>query len=92
MENMKYSREELGRIVGTGGIAYQYPDCLIEIADDAMTQKICSLIRTGTLSEKKREDMIEDGWEIASWSIESDTLILLNEEMILCIPSTVTEK
>ena len=40
MENMKYSREELGRIVGTGGIAYQYPDCLIEIADDAMTQKI----------------------------------------------------
>ena len=87
------NKEILIRLARKGALAFQEIDNLLETTDEGTERLIQLLKEADNLSIVSREDMLESAYdELAQWSIESDTLILADSGVLICLPEELMKE
>ena len=91
-KNMEYEIDKLRLVnyIKKNKIVFQKAEALIETIDEQQFQtqvEVASLIENSVIEIVNREDVLDSCFrELAKWSTADDVLILVGNEILLCVP------
>lgn len=80
----------LKKILEENSVAYQYADGLIEFSESSCADFL-NRVGEGTMQEVNKAQLMEDGWDIAEWAIETDTMLLVDGDLVFCLSKEIID-
>lgn len=83
-------KDLLIKILTENSVAYQYADGLIEFSEP-LYEDLFQKVNKDRIERAAKTQLMEEGWDIAEWAIETDTMLLVDGDLVFCLSKEIID-